>query len=135
MGYQVFVMKFENGDTGLIPYSDLTSVLSKYGSIVDGNFGLEFLSDVGELFEYAPLSGHTKDSISGISFNRPTVHQLLPQLIFDLLSLNNTCFFGPDLKYMQSRFRMAEHIPDSLLEHFPEGPEVISGPLQKWPLS
>ena len=134
MSYQIFVQKFEYGDSAPIPFEQLLDVLSKYGSVEDGHFGLEFVSAVGDICDHAPISGKSKAEITGISFDRPTLHEQLPHLIFDLLSIENTCFFGPDLEYMQSRSEMRQHLPDVLKEHFPHGPEIIKDPLESWPL-
>lgn len=135
MGYQVFVQKFENGDSGIIRFEDINTVLEKYGEIVEGNFGLMFVSSVGEVCDYASISGSSKNSISGITFDRPTDHELLPKIIFDLLSIENTCFFGPDLEYLQARSDISSQLPGSLLEAVKSGLQVIESANKSWPLS
>ncbi|MCG8667809.1 MAG: hypothetical protein MI867_00220 [Pseudomonadales bacterium] len=134
MGYQVFVQKFENGDSGIIPFEEIESVLKQYGSISEGNFGLEFISSVGEICDFASLSGNSKDSISGVTFDRPTTHEKLPEIIFDLLSIKNTCFFGPDLEYLQARTDISTQLPESLLEAVESGLQVIESANEAWPL-
>ena len=135
MGYQVFVQKFENGDSGIIPFEEIKTVLQKYGTIVKGNFGLEFISSVGEVCDYASITGKSKNSISGISFDRPTDHELLPNIIYDLLSIANTCFFGPDLEYLQARSDISAQLPESLLESVESGLQIIRKSGESWPLS
>jgi len=134
VSYQVFVQKFENGDSGIIPFDELNLILSKYGKIEEGHFGLEFISSVGDICDDAPLSGTSKETITGISFNRPTAFDPLPEIIYDLLSIKNTCFFGPDLEYLHSRSDMTAHLPESLLESVEEGLKVITSPKSSWPL-
>jgi hypothetical protein len=134
MGYQVFVQKFKDGDSAIIPFDDLNSILIKYGSIQMGSFGLEFVSNVGDICDYAPLSGESKSCITGITFDRPTVKEPLPEIIYDLLSLENTCFFGPDLEYLQARSDISRHIPESLMVEIEGGLEIISTPMESWPL-
>ena len=134
MSYQVFIKKFENGLPAFIPFKELTAVLSKYGALEEGHFGLEFVSSVGDVCEDAPIVGKGKSEITGISFNRPTLHDQLPLIVFDLLSIENTCFFGPDLEYMQSRSEMKQHLPESLKTHYPNGPQIITNPTKSWPL-
>lgn len=63
MGYEVFVYKFEDGDASHIPEGELESILSKYGAIVQGNFGTEFVSSVGE---YDVSWGAEKDMVKGL---------------------------------------------------------------------
>jgi hypothetical protein len=134
MGYQVYIQKFENGDCAVIPFSVLTNILEKYGSIVEGSFGLEFVSNVGELCDYAPLSGDLNTGITGVTFDRPTLHEKLPEIIYELLSLNNTCFFGPDLEFVHTRSEMNAHYPKGLFENVKCGPKKIGSPLDSWPL-
>lgn len=134
MSYSVYVQKFENGDIAGIPFEELEQVLSKYGRIEEGNYGLEFVSEVGEMFESATLTGNQKDGVSGISFNRPTLHNTFPLLIFDLLGIKNTCFFGTDMEFVNSRYEMTNHYPTSLIENLPEKPRVISHVMENWQL-
>ena len=135
MGYQIFVQKFENGDSGVIPFDEIKSILEKYGSVSEGNFGLEFLSSVGEVCDYASITGKDEGSVTGVSFDRPTDHKLLPAIIFDLLAIENTCFFGPDLEYLQARSDISSQLPESLLESLESGLQVINKAGEAWPLS
>ncbi len=134
MSYSVYFQKFENGDIANIPFKELEQVLSKYGRIEEGNYGLEFVSEMGEMFDYATLTGNQKDGVSGISFDRPTLHNMFPLLIFDLLKIKNTCFFGTDMEFVNSRYEMTKHYPTSLIENLPEGPKVISHAMENWQL-
>lgn len=134
MGYEVFVMKFKDGEAAEIPYEKLCSVLSKYGELHDGNFGKEFVSNVGEICDYASLSGSESEGYCGVTFSRPTTHEKLPYLIYDLLGIEGTCFFGPDLEFVHSRNNMQQHYPPQLLENLEEGLKVISSPMDSWPL-
>lgn len=43
MGYKVHIQKFENGDSASIPFGELVEILEKFGEIVEGDFGLEFI--------------------------------------------------------------------------------------------
>ncbi|MBU3026020.1 MULTISPECIES: hypothetical protein [Zobellia] len=133
MSYTVFIHKFKDGDSAHIPFDELEQILSAYGKIETGSFGLEFISSVGEMFEYATLTGSVEDGISGISFDRPTLNETFPLLIFDLLKIKNTCFFGTDLEFVNSRYDMTNHYPKSLIENLPEKPKVISHPKENWP--
>jgi hypothetical protein len=134
MGYQVFVYKFEEGDASKIDENELQDILAKYGSIEEGHFGTEFISHVGEICESAAIMRNDKNEIIGISFDRPTINDSLQKIIFDLLSIKNTCFFGPDMEFMQSRNDLGSDFPDGLLEHFPSGPQLISQAGESWPL-
>jgi hypothetical protein len=135
MGYQIYVQKFENGDSASVSFEDVSTVLSSYGEIVEGDFGLQFLSSVGEICDFASLSGDKDTGISGITFDRPTTHEKLPEIIFDLLGLKNTCFFGPDLEFVQTRSDMLVHYPSPLIEDLPSGPETITSATGSWPLN
>ncbi len=134
MGYQVYIQKFENGDCANIPYDELAIILKKYGKIVEGSFGLEFVSNVGDLCDYAPLSGDLDVGITGITFDRPTLHEKLPVIVYDLLSLKNTCFFGPDLEFVRTRSEMSAHYPKGLFQNLKYGAKKIESPLDSWPL-
>ena len=134
MSYEVFVYKFENGDAASIPMEELNNVLFGYGRIEEGHFGLEFISEVGDICEMSGVISDDKGNIIGVSFNRPTIDKILSQIIFDLLSIKNTCFFGSDLEFMQSRNDLGNNFPESLRAHFPDGPEIISKAGDSWPL-
>lgn len=134
MSYSVYIQKFEKGESTIIPFDQLEQVLSKYGKIESGKFGLEFISNVGEMFDNASLNGNFEDGINGICFNRPTLNDKLPFLVFDLLGIKNTCFFGTDLEFVHSRNEMINHYPDSLIEGLSHGPKVISQVLDNWQL-
>ncbi|TQV73834.1 hypothetical protein FLL45_13275 [Aliikangiella marina] len=134
MGYSIYIQKFENGDSANIPFNKFEEVLSKYGKVEDGNVGLEFVSKVGEICDFASIHGDRDSGVSGISFSRPTTHKALPFNVYDLLGLKNTCFFGPDLAFLQSRNDMNEHFPPSLIDGLSSGPEVIKSPTSSWPL-
>ncbi len=135
MGYKVYIQKFENGDPANIPYSELAEILEKYGEIVEGNLGLEFRSNVGDICDYASLSGDLDTGITGITFDRPILHEKLPEIIYDLLSLSNTCFFGPNLEFVHTRSEMNAHYPAGMIEHLANGPKKIESPLDAWPLT
>ncbi len=134
MGYEIFIQKFERGDSSEIPFKEFVDVLSQYGRVEEGNFGFEFISSVGDICDHALLHGDEESGVSGITFSRPTTHEKLPYVIYDLLQFENTCFFGPDLEFVHSRNEMVEHFPKSLIENLPDGPEVISSPTNEWPL-
>ncbi len=134
MGYEVFVYKFEDGDASHIPEGELESILSKYGAIVQGNFGTEFVSSVGEVCESASIVKNNDGDIIGVTFNRPTIDDSLPKIIFDLLGITNTCFFGPDMEFMQCRNDLGKHLPEGLRECFPNGPQIITEAGESWPL-
>jgi hypothetical protein len=134
MGYQVYLQKFENGDSANIPYSELVKILEKYGEIVEGNSGLEFISHVGDICDRVSLSGDLDAGISGITFDRPILHEKLPEIIYELLGLNNTCFFGPNLDFVHTRSEMSAHYPEGLTEHLEFGPKKLESPLDAWPL-
>ena len=134
MGYQVYVQKFEHGDSAFFPFDHLKKVLSPFGDFIEGSFGLEFSFNVGEVCDHASISGNEDTGISGITFDRPTNHMKLPEIIFDLLGIEHTCFFGPDLDFVQSRSEMSGHYPASLIENLPSGPEVITTATGSWPL-
>ena len=134
MGYEVFIYKFEKGDASGIPHKDVDDILSKYGKVVEGNFGLEFMSSVGDVCDYCSLSADDHGQITCIQFSRPTISEELPEIVFDLLSIQGTCFFGPDLEFMQSRYSLGDNLPDALQEHFPDGPQIITRAGESWPL-
>jgi hypothetical protein len=134
MGYQVYIHKFENGDSANIPYSELAEILEKYGEIVEGNFGLEFISNVGNICDCVTLSGDVTTGITGITFYRPVLHDKLHEIIYDLLSLKNTCFFGPNLEFVYARSEMNAHYPAGLIENLDGGPKKIESPFDFWPL-
>ena len=134
MGYEVFIQKFERGNSAEIPFEKVVNVLSKYGKVEKGNFGFEFISSMGEICDYASLHDDKESGVSGIIFSHPTTHDKLPYVIYDLLQFENTCFFGPDLEFVHSRNEMSDHFPEPLIEGLPYGPAVISSPTDKWPL-
>lgn len=134
MGYQVYVQRFEHGDSAPIPYEELLRVLSRYGEVVDGGFGPAFVSSVGEICDYAPLSGGIDGGFTGITFDRPTDHEKLCEIVFELLGIPNTCFFGPDLEFVQTRCSMEQHFPAALIEHLENGPTIIRSIGDSWPL-
>lgn len=134
MGYQVFVYKFEAGDASRIDENELQDILAKYGNIEEGHFGTVFISTVGDICESADIMRNGKNEVIGISFSRPTINDLLPKIIFDLLGIKNTCFFGEDMEFMQSRNDLGSHFPDGLRENFPNGPRLISQVGESWPL-
>jgi hypothetical protein len=135
MGYQVYLQKFENGNSANIPYSELVEILEKYGEIVEGDFGLKFISHVGDICDRVSLSGDVDTGITGITFDRPILHEKLPEIIYALLSLNNTCFFGPNLDFVHTRSEMNAHYPEGLIEHLEFGPKKLESPLEAWPLT
>lgn len=135
MGYKVYIQKFENGDTTSIPYNELAEILGKYGKIVEGDFGLEFISHVGDICDCTSLVGNLDTGITGITFDRPILHDNLPAIIYELLSLKNTCFFGPNLEFVHTRSEMNDHYPQGLVEHLEKGPKKITSPLDAWPLT
>ena len=134
MSYEIYIQKFANGESDFIPFNELNLVLQKYGRIEEGDFGFEFISAVGDVCDCAFLSGETLNSITGVSFERPTASDILPNIIFDLLSIENTCFFGTDLQYCQSRTEMKSHLPESILNASENGLEIITTPYEAWPL-
>jgi hypothetical protein len=99
-----------------------------------GHSELEFVSNVGEMFEDATFTGNLEDGISGICFNRPTLNDKFPLLVFDLLKIKNTCFFGIDMEFVNSRYVMTNHYPESLTENLPEEPKIISQAMENWQL-
>jgi hypothetical protein len=133
MGYQVYLQKFENGDSANIPYSELAEILEKYGEIVEGNSGLEFISHVGDICDRVSLSFDVDTGITGITFDRPILHDELPEIIYALLGLNNTCFFGPNLDFVHTRSEMSAHYPEGLTEHLKNGPKKLESSLEAWP--
>ena len=130
MSYEIFIIKFKNDDIDFIPFEELNSILKKYGKIIEWNSGLVFVSSVGEMCDNASIMGDSKDSIFGISFDRPTLHNLLPELIYDLLAIDNTCFFGTDMEYVQSRSDMATHLSGAMRDNL----EIIKSSRESWPL-
>lgn len=73
--------------------------------------------------------------ITGITFDQPILHAKLPEIIYELLSLNNTCFFGPNLEFVHTRSDMNEHYPKGLTEHLADGPKKILSLAEVWPLT
>jgi len=135
MGYKVYLHKFENGDTASIPYSDLVGILEKYGEIVEGDFGLEFASKVGDICDCVSFSGDSTAGITGITFDRPILNDKLPEIIYELLGLHNTCFFGPNVEFVHTRSEMDDHYPKGLIEHLEKGPKKVLSPQDTWPLA
>lgn len=135
MGYKVYIQKFENGDFASIPYSELVKILEKFGEVVEGDFGLEFISNVGDICDCASLSGDSDTGITGITFDRPILHDKLPEIIYELLSLNNTCCFGPNLEFVHTRSEMNDHYPKGLVDNLEGGPKKVLSPLDTWPLA
>ncbi|SFW37028.1 hypothetical protein [Cellulophaga fucicola] len=134
MSYTVYLQKFKNGDPDNIPFDELEKILSSYGIIEKGYSELEFVSNVGEMFEEATFIGNLEDGISGICFNKPSLNDKFSLLIFDLLKIRNTCFFGTDLKFVNSRYEMKTHLPQSLIISIQEEPKVISNAIDNWQL-
>lgn len=135
MGYKVYLHKFENGDTASIPYSDLVGILEKYGEIVEGDFALEFASKVGDICDCMSFLGNSATGITGITFDRPILNGKLPEIIYELLGLHNTCFFGPNVEFVHTRSEMDDHYPKGLIEHLENGPKKVLSPQDTWPLA
>ncbi|MDG9671625.1 hypothetical protein ONV78_28070 [Hahella sp. CR1] len=135
MSYEIFFQKFENGEAGVIPFEEINAVLKNYGEIIEDDGDFEFVSKVGEICESAYLFGESRDAISGMVFLRPMQHELLPKIIFELLSIENTCFFGPGLDYLQARTDISSQLPESLLEGAESGLQIIDSAYSSWPLS
>lgn len=133
MGYKVYLHKFENGDSASIAYNELVGILQKYGEIVERGFGLEFISHVGDISDSVSLTGNVDTGIIGITFDRPIANAKLPEIIYDLLSIQNTCFFGPNLEFVHTRTEMNDHYPQGLIEHLQNGPKKIASPAETWP--
>lgn len=134
MSYDIFVIKFENGQESAIDFPQLQTVLNRYGQLIEHAGEWSFLSSVGELFDNAQLLGDHENGFFGINIQRPTLHPQLPQFIFDLLSIPGTCFFGTDMDFLQSRTDITSDLPDAFQQAFPDGPEVISDVVANWPL-
>lgn len=127
-------MAWVKGDASVIPRKGVDEILSKYGKVVEGSFGLEFISSVGDVCDYCSLSADEHGQITCIQFSRPTTSEELPKIVFDLLSIEGTCFFGSDLEFMQSRYNVGANLPDGLVAHFPSGPQIIARAGESWPL-
>lgn len=135
MGYQVYLQKFELGDAASLSAADLFPILEKYGEIVTGPFGLEFHCAVGNIADQVRLTGAVDTGITGVTFDRPTTDAKLPELVYELLSLPNTCFFGADIAFVQTRSEMAAHLPVALIAHLQEGLQRVQSPHEVWPLT
>ena len=134
MSYDIFVIKFEDGKESAIDFSELQSVLNNYGQLIEHDDEWSFLSSVGELFDNAQLLGDHENGFFGIHIQRPSLHPQLPQFIFDLLAIPNSCFFGTDMDFLQSRTDITADLPDVFQQTFPDGPEVVSDAVAHWPL-
>lgn len=134
MSYDIFVIKFENGKESAIDFAELQTVLNRYGRLIEHEDEWSFLSSVGELCDNAQLLGDQERGFFGINIQRPTTHPQLSQLIFDLLAIPNTFFFGTDMDFLQSRTVSTSDLPDVFQQTFPEGPEVILDAVAHWPL-
>lgn len=130
MGHVIFIQKFDSTGSGIIPFEELESILQQYGSIVEDSLGFEFISNVGNICEHASLAGKSKDSIYGVTFSRPTDHPMLPVIVFDLLSLGNTCLFDPVVEYIHTRSHMEHLIPEPLLKAAESDFKVVKTPDQ-----
>ena len=133
MSYDIFVIKFENGTEAAIDFAELQSVLNSYGQLIEHDDEWSFLSSAGELFDNAQLLGDQENGFFGINIQRPTTHPQLSQLIFDLLAIPNTCFFGSDMNFLQSRSDMTSDLPDVFQQAFPDGPRIITNANSVWP--
>lgn len=129
------LVKFEQGQQFVIPFQHLKNLLQPYGRLIKHQGDWCFISDVGVICDNANLLGDAEDEIYGISFERPTIHEKLPEIIFDLLQLENTCFFGVDMEFLQSRTAMANHLPEIFQEAFPDGPQLLKDAFSLWPLN
>lgn len=134
MSYQIFLVKFEYGHETGIPFDHFEKILQPYGRLMKHQNEWCFISDVGEICDSATLLGDIENGFYGMSFDRPTTHKKLPKIIFDLLLLENTCFFGVDMEFLQSRTAMADHLPEVFQENFPDGPQMLQDPFSLWPL-
>jgi len=92
-------------------------LLNKWGAVVSGEYGIELVLEEPYLFSVCSLHGDLDTGISGITFERPQNHPLYPELVFDLLSIPNSCYFEPDLDFVYSRMDMNQHYPDGLLSN------------------
>lgn len=134
MSYDVFVNKFEDGVASPIEENVLHTILSKYGKIVESDFGVEFKSNVGNICESATIMINDDEEVIGIAFNRPTDNAELSNIVFDLLSIKNACFFSSDMGFMLARNDIGNNLPEVLKPCFPNGPKIITKSNESWPL-
>ena len=124
MSYSVYVQKFDHGEPANVPYSEVASVLSQYGTIDRVGSRMEFNPHEDNLCEVGFLSGNESDGIDGIdgiSFERPVAGRALPDLIFRLLNLPSICFFELDCTYVLAKADITADLPEGLLEQCESG--------------
>ena len=131
MSYSTYIVKFENNDMVPMSYTEIESILTQHGTIVEGEFGKEFIHNSEEyIFEYCSLEMDEEGKVSGLSFNRPIHHSPFPEFIFDLLAIEGSCFFGTDMEFVLARTDRSLHLP----EGFPNEVIVVESPTDRWPL-
>lgn len=133
MSYDFFVIKFENGKESVMDFHQLQSILANYGKLVGQGDDWEFVSD-DQLFDSAQLLGDEDNGFYGVSFHRPTADRKLAQLVFNLLAIPNSCFFGTDMEFLQARSEITSNLPDVFIQSFPDGAELIDDAFACWPL-
>jgi len=131
MSYSVYVQKFKSGESVVVPFEQVSNVLSKYGTIGSTGAYLELTPHRDDLCEVAILSGSVQDGVSGISFERPVSGPLLPEVIFQLLAIPGMCFFEVDCTYVAARTDITADLPKGLVEQCKSGAvTVVSGPAE-----
>ena len=101
MSYTVFIQKFTAGESSNFEFSELESILSQYRKIINGEFGIEFRSS-SDLFEDTTLE-KSKPDIDGISLHRLNNTDEPRPMTFEILKINETCFFDQDPDFLRIR--------------------------------
>lgn len=116
MSFAVLIMRFSKGEPFSMERELLAEILLPFGEIVSTDYGLEITTEKN-LFEYASVIGEGETEFSGIFFNRPDLNNDLIQLIFDILSIENTYFFDQEMEFLFSRNLESSDLPKDMINN------------------
>lgn len=129
MGYEVMLMKFEQGEPGLFECEEFNAILAPFGTLKKGEFEVEIAPKSDKyMFEYASVMGEEGDTFGGVFFNRPDLNEALCNFVYNLLSLKGTCFFDPNFEFLIGRDIKESDIPADILVMSENGLQIASSP-------
>lgn len=116
MGYSVYLQKFDCGEPAFAPYSDISSILLRYGSVDHIEGRIEFTPNGDDLCEVGFVGGNETEGVDSIGFERPVSGGRLGALVFELLGVGGMCFFEQDATFVLARTDVTSDLPDGLLD-------------------
>ena len=116
MGYSVYLQKIETGEPAFAPYSEVVSILKRYGSVNHVDSRIEFTPNGEGLCEVGFVGGSEAEGIDSVGFERPVSGGRLAELIFELLGVEGMCYFEQDATFVLARADVEPDLPEGLLD-------------------